>query len=174
MTLKLQVGTSRKVATGDFGSHGANCSIELSLDPLAMEQPDVFQKRLTQLFKTCRQSVQDELERQIGSDRIGQPDRSSPTIRIAHDRVSQNGGGGRRTGRQATEKQMRFVHRLAASISELDDHTLATLCERMFNAQLDNLSSVDASGLIDTLRAISEGKLTLDRLLNRGSVDDAQ
>ena len=58
MTLKLQVGTSRKVATGDFGSHGANCSIELSLDPLAMEQPDVFQKRLTQLFKTCRQSVQ--------------------------------------------------------------------------------------------------------------------
>ena len=108
MTLKLQVGTSRKVATGDFGSHGANCSIELSLDPLAMEQPDVFQKRLTQLFKTCRQSVQDELERQIGSDRIGQPDSSSPTIRIAHDRVSQNGGGGRRTGRQATEKQLRF------------------------------------------------------------------
>ena len=108
MTLKLQVGTSRKIATGDFGSHGANCSIELSLDPLAMEQPDVFQKRLTQLFKTCRQSVQDELERQIGSDRIGQPDRSSPTIRIAHNRVSQNGGGGRRTGRQATEKQLRI------------------------------------------------------------------
>ncbi len=129
---------------------------------------------ILRLAQITRQSVQDELERQIGSDRIGQPDRSSPTIRIAHDRVSQNGGGGRRTGRQATEKQLRFVHRLAASISELDDHTLATLCERMFNAQLDNLSSVDASGLIDTLRAISEGKLTLDRLLNRGSVDDAQ
>ena len=50
-----------------------------------------------------------------------------------------NGNGVRRTGRNASDKQLRFVRTLSAGISGLDDTRLEALCERMYNASVEGL-----------------------------------
>ena len=169
MTLKLQLGSSRKLATNDFGSHGAHCGIELSLDPLAMEQPEVFQQRLTHLFTTCRGAVEDELQRQLGNETVAPPAELGTHSRITHDNgqpVNRNGNGSRRTARGASEKQLKFIRTLASAVQGLDHNQLELLSERMFNSTVDHLSSMDASAMIDTLQGIKQGRLQLQRLLD--------
>ena len=171
MTLKLQVGSSRKLATNDFGSHGAHCGIELSLDPLAMEQPEVFQQRLTRLFATCREAVEEELQRQLGNETVAPPAELGTHSRITHDNGQPvnrngNGNGSRRTARGASEKQLKFIRTLASAVQGLDHNQLELLSERMFNSTVDHLSSMDASAMIDTLQGIKQGRLQLQRLLD--------
>ena len=167
MTLKLQVGSSRKLATNDFGSHGAHCGIELSLDPLAMEQPEVFQQRLTRLFATCRGAVEEELRRQLGNETVAPPAELGTHGRIAHDNGQPvNRNGSRRTARGASEKQLKFIRTLASAVQGLDHNQLEVLCERMFNSTVDHLSSMDASAMIDTLQGLKQGRLQLQRLLD--------
>lgn len=170
MTLKLQVGSSRKLATNDFGSHGAHCGIELSLDPLAMEQPEVFQQRLTRLFATCRGAVEEELRRQLGNETVAPPAELGTHGRIAQDgqpvNRNGNGNGSRRTARGASEKQLKFIRTLASAVQGLDHNQLELLSERMFNSTVDHLSSMDASAMIDTLQGLKQGRLQLQRLLD--------
>ena len=172
MTLKLQVASSRKISTADFASHGAHCGIELALDPLAMQQPEIFGERLTRLFDTCREAVQDELDRQVATEPLTPPTEPAPFNRIAHETAPSNGNGTRRAGRSASEKQLRFVRTLASGIQGMDNNVLETLCERMFNSTVDRLSSTEASNLIDTLRSIKKGTITLERLLSVGGTNE--
>ena len=168
MALTLSLGSSRKLATNDFGSHGAHCGIELSLDPLAMEQPEVFQQRLTRLFATCRGAVEEELRRQLGNETVAPPAELGTHGRIAQDGqpVNRNGNGSRRTARGASEKQLKFIRTLASAVQGLDHNQLELLSERMFNSTVDHLSSMDASAMIDTLQGIRQGRLQLERLLD--------
>ena len=171
MTLKLQVGSSRKLATNDFGSHGAHCGIELSLDPLAMEQPEVFQQRLTRLFATCREAVEEELQRQLGNETVAPPAELGTHSRITHDNGQPvnrngNGNGSRRTARGASEKQLKFIRTLASAVQGLDHNQLELLSERMFNSTVDHLSSMDASAMIDMLQSLRQGHVQLQRLLD--------
>ena len=168
MALTLSLGSSRKLATNDFGSHGAHCGIELSLDPLAMEQPEVFQQRLTRLFATCREAVEEELQRQLGNETVAPPAELGTHGRIAQDGqpVNRNGNGSRRTARGASEKQLKFIRTLASAVQGLDHNQLELLSERMFNSTVDHLSSMDASAMIDTLQAVKQRRLQLERLLD--------
>jgi hypothetical protein len=64
---------------------------------------------------------------------------------------------------------MNFVNQLARSIRGLGVRRLESLTGRMFGKPLADLTSFDASSLIDTLKAIKDGTVSLDAALNNGA-----
>src|SRR5262245_55461618 len=64
MTLKLNVGYSKKIGQPDYGSLGASCNIEVELDQyLVFHDLDGLHAKIKQVFVAARQAVQDELHR---------------------------------------------------------------------------------------------------------------
>lgn len=65
MSLKLNVGLSRKIGEANYGSRGASCHVEVELDTATLSQdPTRFQQRVQEVFAACRQAVEEELSQQ--------------------------------------------------------------------------------------------------------------
>jgi len=165
MPLKLNVGISKKVGLPDYGSLGSSCNVELELDgSLIFEDLDGFHQKVRQAYVACAQAVNDELSRQQGN---GQHTAAS-TARPNTAESASNGNGHRNgtNGHRATEKQVNYIRQLSGQIRGLGVRRLETLANKMFDKPVADLSSLDASSLIDTLKAIKEGRLELDVALN--------
>ena len=164
MPLKLCVGTSQKIGQPDFGSLGASCEVEIELAPsLLQDDLDAFHRHVRQAFVACRQAVTDELARHE-SDSTGSP---SPPAgpsepRPAASRANGNGSNGNR----ASDKQRNYINNLAGQIRGLGARRLEALAQKMFSKPLADLGSLDASSLIDTLRAIQGGQIKLEDALD--------
>lgn len=135
MSTKLTLGICKKVGQPAFGSVGANCNLEVELDPdLLKDDLALFHQQVRKVYAACRQAVDEELAR---------CDQAEP-----RPMNSSNSRG--RTSRPATIPQSRAIRSMAAR-QGVDLTKL--LNERFGVTATDNLSLSDASQLIDELKA---------------------
>jgi hypothetical protein len=177
MPLKLNVGISKKIGLPDYGSLGTTCNVEVEVDGrLIFDDLDGFHQKVRQAYVACAQAVNDELARHLGSGAqtmnhtpaTASPDGSGP----ATSGAATNGNGHRNgtNGGGASQKQLNYANQLAGQINGLGARRLEALANKMFGKPIAGLSSLDASGLIDTLKAIKAGTLDLNAALDGAGV----
>jgi hypothetical protein len=177
MPVKLNVGLSKKMGLPDYGSLGASCHIEVDLTGTSLENDlDGFHSKVARAFNACRQAVADELARhQLNGQQ--QPANASfaqaGTIRSANPGAGTNGNGhgdqtrnGGSAIHHASTKQLEYARQLAGQIRGLGIRKLETLAVKTFGKPVAGLSSLNASGLIDTLKAIKAGNIDLNVVMN--------
>lgn len=153
MTIKINVGLSRKIGQPNFGSLGASCHLDLELDAqMLREQPQWAQVKIREAFTLCRQSIDAELAQSDQPDL--QPLHPAPAITgpshwqpPEQQAVSSRGSGG---PRPATPAQVKAIHTIAGKTGV----TLASELSRRFGvAHPQQLSLRQASEMIDYLKA---------------------
>jgi hypothetical protein len=159
MPLRLNLGISKKQGQPNYGSLGASCHVEVELDQsLLFDDVESLQERIMQAFDTCRAAVDDELARQ----------------QTPHDPRECETRDNRRTldrpaqyphSQAASSRQQEYAKRLANQIRGCGEERLAELAATMFDKPLGSLSSLEASGLIDTLKDIRLGRIELTAAL---------
>jgi len=123
-------------------------NLEIEVESGVVREPDKLQAKIDYLFKLAKASVDAQLN---GTSPPQQPqpaasNSTSQTHGNSNGQGSQTGGNGQTNGNgqgngnghRASEKQIHFANQLA------------------------ELTSLDASSLIDTLKAIKEGWVSLD------------
>lgn len=156
MPLKLHVSVNKKIGLPEYSSAGAACGIELELDQsLLAADPNGLQGRVRQAYAACAQAVNEELQRQKS-----EPSHSTATAPESFKPAPQTNGHG------ASEKQLSYARQLAGQIDGLGVRRLEALAQKMFGKPIAGLTSLDASGLIDTLKEIKAGKIDLATALN--------
>ena len=187
MPLKTNVGVSRKVSDNQYGSRGASVNLEVELDSALIQEPQRFLDRIRQVFRLAQQAIDEELNRQQGNGTAnhatnaagnGQGTQTShngngnghaATNGNGHQTngngQATNGNGNRQTGNIASEKQLNFAKQLAKGIPNLGVRKLETLVQKMCGKPLAALTTLDASGLIDTLKSIKAGEIDLNSVL---------
>ncbi len=190
MPLKTNVGVSRKVSDNQYGSRGASVNLEVELDSSLIQEPERFHDRIRQVFRLAQQAIDEELNRQHN----GTVNHTTNGATNGHASQPSHNGNGHATngnsngagnnhangtngngsngngqhngaGRSASEKQLSFAKQLSKSIQGLGIRRLETLVQKMFGKPLAALTSMDASGLIDTLKNIKDGQIDLDSVL---------
>lgn len=157
--LKLNVGLSRKISEAHYGSRGASVNLELEVEAGLASDPDALRDRVRQLFRMARSSVEEELSGDAGSTGPTHAN-GSANSRTNGDKASNGNGHG------ASEKQLGYARQLAGQITGLGARRLEPICQTMFGKPLANLTTLDASGLIDTLKEIKSGNIDLAEVMN--------
>jgi len=164
MPMKLNVGLSKKVGLPDYGSLGASCHIELELNNGLLDGGSSgFQAEAQRAFAACRQAVDDELARHHIAGMHQEPEQT-PAPKNGNARGATNGNGSQPTGspaHRASGKQLSYIEQLAGEIRDPGPRRLEGLVQQMFQKPLADLSSLDASTLIDTLKQVKAGKIEL-------------
>jgi hypothetical protein len=159
MPLKLNVGTCKKIGQPDYGSLGASCNVEIELD----------QSLLFDDLDACREAVAEELARQ----QQGPTSEHAANHRAASPAPPNRPANGQSNGHSshlASRKQIDYAQQLAGQIHGLGARRLETLANKMFGKPLGELSSLDASGLIDSLKEVKAGKIDLAAVLGRAAI----
>ena len=160
MSLKLNVGVSRKIGQPDYGSVGASCNLELEIDCSLLERDlDGFHARVRSAYVAAHQAVHDELAR------LQAPTEAPHDQPVASPRHTTNGhanGNGRpdtqpagrsRARKPATENQIRAIR----SIARRQNADLDGLIRQEFGVEhIEDLSLKQASELIDMLKAAGQ------------------
>jgi hypothetical protein len=170
MSLKLNLGLSKKIGQPDYGSIGASCHVEFEADSSLLQHDlEGFQERARQAFTACRQAVNDELarHRENGSGRSAVNGTTTAANGRGRNATATNGdaANGRRAGslaHRASAKQLSYLEQLTTQIRGLDAARLEALTKQIFGKQVADLSSLDASTLIDTLKQVKAGVINLD------------
>ena len=170
MPMTLSAGLSKKLGLPDFGSLGASCSVTVELDQnLLRDDLEAFHRHVRSVYAACAQAVHEELARQQGTGTHPVPV-SAPQQQQRAPGLPPNGSGNgsaqENGGHSASQKQMEYIQQLARQIKGLGTRRLELLANKMFSKSMAALSSLDASGLIDTLKAIKAGEIDLDNALN--------
>jgi len=192
MPLKTNIGVSRKVADNKYGSRGASVNLEVELDSTLINEPERFHDRIRQVFRLAQQAIDEELTRQQADGTASQTtngaanghaqqNSSNGQSTNGNGQATNGNGNGHATngngnghaangnGRTATtmsEKQLSYARQLAKQIDGLGVRRLESLAQQMFGKPMVALTTLDGSGLIDSLKAIKAGDIDLHTVLN--------
>ena len=157
MGITLNLGISKKIGLPDYGSAGSSCNVEIELDASALDHPDEFHRRVREAYAACRAAVEDEL----GNHRTGaKPDtrptpppkteyRNSPPPEYRNSAPSSERNDNRFP---VSPKQLTFIGQLSKGIKGLTNAKLDEYCQTEFGKISSQLSSQEASKLIDALK----------------------
>ena len=165
MPLKLNVGTCKKIGQPDYGSLGVSCYVEIELDQsLLFDDLDAFQQRVMHAYTACREAVAEELARQQQGPTSEHADNHRAASPAPPNRPA-NGQSNGHSSHLASQKQLDYAQQLAGQIHGLGARRLETLANKMFGKPLGELSTLEASGLIDSLKDIKAGQIDLAAVL---------
>jgi hypothetical protein len=157
--MKLNVGLARKVGLPEYSSICASCNVEVELNgSMVFDDLEGFHRHVRQAYVACQQAVNDQLARHTNGG-TGQAAKAPPA-------QQPSGNGHQGNGHRASGKQVDYINQLARQIRGLGVRRLESLADRMFGKPMADLTSLDASGLIDTLKSIKAGDINLDNVLN--------
>jgi hypothetical protein len=176
--MTVTTGLSKKVSTGNFGSVGATCTVTFEADHALLDRDlEEFHQRVKSAFIACRQAVQDQLARELKAPATSNEGATTAAPTTSATGTNGNGasdnfgqGNGHRNGSNghgASAKQLEYARQLAKGISGLGVRRLESLTTTMFSKPLVALTSLNASGLIDTLKSIKAGEIDLDSVLRQ-------
>ena len=183
MALKITLTVGKKLGTANYGSLSATCGVEFEADSgLLPGDAAAFHDRVARAYAACRTAVEQELARQQAVPAGSTAAEPAPRNARQAEPAAADSGRGRRAavgpseappnggnGRGATEKQLGYARQLAKQISGLGVRRLDWLAGKMYGKPLAALSSMDASGLIDTLKSVKAGEVDLDAALQGGA-----
>jgi len=168
MPLRLNVGVNKKIGLPDYGSLGTSCNVEVEVDSgLIFNDLDAFHQKVRRAYVACAQAVNDELARQHSSQAESRT-HAAPSTSTA--RTNGNGHRNGANGGGASKKQLDYANQLAGQINGLGVRRLEALANKMFDKPVAGLSGLDASGLIDMLKAIKDGRVDLNAALDGATV----
>lgn len=152
MSMRLNVGLSKKVGEANYGSRGASVNLDLELDSALVAEPARLQDRIRQLFALVRTSLQEELNGNGNGNGNGHAANHDPNP-IPHSSPSKsngNGGSHQSSERPATPAQIKALYAItrqqALNLDEL-------LQDRYRVHRPDELTLRQASRLIDSLKS---------------------
>jgi hypothetical protein len=178
MPLVLSVGLTKKLGLPAYSSVGASCQVQVEVDSHLLERdPAGFHQQVEGAFFACREAVEEELSRYVESpsrDAVALPCEGEDTEGSAAEEAaaspgtssssSGHNGEAKTNGHQATERQMEFLRKLAGQTPGVGIRRLESFANELAGKPLAGLSSRDASRLIDALKAVKAGRLTLEEL----------
>jgi len=157
MSLKLNVGLSKKLGLPNYGSVGASCYVEVELDQsLLFDDLDGFHERVHSAFTACRQAVGDELARQRSDGHVESIGYESETC-VPGDESANH----KWSPPPPSAKQMAYARKLAGQIPGLGGGHLDPYCQQKLGKPLAELTAAEASALIDVLKNIRSGRTLL-------------
>ena len=166
MPVKLIAGVSKKQGLPNYGSAGATCHVEVELDgSLLQNDLETFQCHVRNVYVACSQAVNDELARQCAdnSDR-DRPTNTEQSGNNGNESAGHNGNGN--SQHHASQRQLDYMDQLASQIHGLGAWRLDTLVNRMHGKSISHLTSLEASAVIDTLKAIKDGRVDVNAVLD--------
>jgi hypothetical protein len=145
MPLRLTVGVCRKIGLPNYGSNGANCTVELELDSALLDRdPQALLQRINDAFQICEQSV----ATQLAKEKKPEPEQAVGATGAPTSATTPRSG----SHRPATASQRRAITNMAYR-KKIE---LANLIRERFGlATIDQLELYQASQLIDELKGNS-------------------
>ena len=155
MSIKLNVGTSKKIGLPDYGSAGSQCNLEIELDSSTLDHPEEFHRRVREAYAACRSAVEDELANHRQNGTTKQDTRPTTPPKTEYSRSAPPERNDNRF--PVSPKQLSFISQLSKAVKGLTARKLDDYCQQTFGTVCNQLSSKDASRLIDDLKQAKDG-----------------
>ena len=169
MTIKINVGVNKKIGLPDYGSAGSHCVIELEADNSVLDNAEQFLQRVKDAYEMARASVEEELahHRPANSGRSGgaqsqrEPEQQQQRQEYRQEYRNENHSDNRNDNSSgnryiASPKQQQSIASLVKAVKGLDWRKLDKYCETKFGRACSQLSSKEASALIEDLKSAKE------------------
>jgi hypothetical protein len=121
MSIKINVGVSKKIGLPDYGSAGSLCNIEIDADNVVLNDPEQFLNRVRDAFEVARIACEEELSHHRVSKGTAQSHREPERKEYRNENPSygNSSDGSNSSGNYiASAKQLSFINSLTKPASK--------------------------------------------------------
>jgi len=165
MPMKISIGLARKAGLPGYGSLAASMSIEYERAAGLLERDlEAIQEQARSVYLACDEAVRAELARQgaLSAARGEGPDATAAPSAAPKGANGSNGNG----SPPVSQRQLAYLRGLAGKIAGLGLDRLESLSQQRFQKPVAELSTAQASALIDVLAALRAGETDLEAVLD--------